>query len=72
VGNPVGAKWSEGYINRYLEPKECDASLPDGVARCGFDGEAGRKYELEVNLTRDSSLLDAGDPHLIVVRHQYR
>ena len=36
-----------------------------------FLGEAGRKYLVEVNFTNDGTPLNAGTPHLIVIRIRY-
>ncbi len=37
----------------------------------GFLGEAGKKFVVEVDFTNDGTPLNAGNPHLIVIRIRY-
>jgi hypothetical protein len=66
--------WENGRIVQW-------GSIPD---RCGckftnenifklvgsFPLEAGKKYVVQVHFTKDGSLLNIANPHLIVIRHQ--
>ena len=36
-----------------------------------FMGQKGKKYDLEVKFTKDASVLDAVNPHLIVILRKY-
>lgn len=36
-----------------------------------FGAEAGRKYVVEVNFTKDGTPLNVANPHLIIIQHRY-
>lgn len=62
------AMWTEEHVYKFLEIPECDSKALRPA--CGFNGEIGRKYVLEVRFTADGSALNVAHPHLIVVRHR--
>ena len=35
-----------------------------------FSGEAGKKYTVEVKITKDGTPLNVANPHLIVIQHR--
>jgi hypothetical protein len=51
-----GAQFTNKYIFKFIG---------------SFGGEAGKKYVLEVDFTKDGAPLNVTNPHLIVIRHKY-
>ena len=70
--------WSEGQIVTQGSASDSDYEngggwASDSVSRIigAFRGEKGKKYILEVNFTKDGTVLDVTDPHLVVQLSNY-
>ena len=62
------AMFTKDHIYKFLEIPECSPKALRSA--CGFNGESGRRYVLEVRFTVDGSALNVAKPHLIGVRHR--
>jgi len=66
--------WTEGHFVAFGSSSRSggDAIAKDHIwkALASFEGEAGKKYVVEVRFTKDGTPLNVANPRLIVIQHK--
>jgi hypothetical protein len=60
-------------VDKGTIPTRCACKFEDKyIYKCfgNFSGEAGKKYVVEVKFTKDGTLLNVANPHLIVIQYK--